>query len=231
MTREDVIAMAREAAQMPQWSDRALEVYGLRDMAMLERFAALVADAEAKRMHDEGMVTVGHMRQQIAAERERWKALRDRIQADLDRPEGRWGMHGHSAVDDDYFVALEWVLERMDENAYKKGQSDEREACAKRLEAVGCDHCAANIRARGAGMTDHEVEVILTPERIKLHERAMVIGLPSIIVSMYGNKIQKLIDDEREACAKVCEEDAFVEQWKGLAEAAKRIRARGQDAA
>jgi hypothetical protein len=25
----------------------------------------------------------------------------------------------------------------------------EREACAKRLEAVGCDHCAANIRARG----------------------------------------------------------------------------------
>jgi hypothetical protein len=34
--------------------------------------------------------------------------------------------------------------------------------------------------------------------------------------------------DEREACAKVCEEDAFVEQWKGLAEAVKRIRARGQ---
>jgi len=33
---------------------------------------------------------------------------------------------------------------------------------------------------------------------------------------------------EREACAKVCEEDAFVEQWKGLAEAVKRIRARGQ---
>lgn len=25
----------------------------------------------------------------------------------------------------------------------------EREACAKRLDAVGCDHCAANIRARG----------------------------------------------------------------------------------
>jgi len=24
----------------------------------------------------------------------------------------------------------------------------DREACAKRLEAVGCDHCAANIRAR-----------------------------------------------------------------------------------
>lgn len=24
----------------------------------------------------------------------------------------------------------------------------EREACARRLEAIGCDHCAANIRAR-----------------------------------------------------------------------------------
>jgi hypothetical protein len=38
---------------------------------------------------------------------------------------------------------------------------------------------------------------------------------------------QMAIQAEREACAKVCEEDAFVEQWKGLAEAAKRIRARG----
>jgi hypothetical protein len=25
----------------------------------------------------------------------------------------------------------------------------EREECAKRLDAVGCDHCATNIRARG----------------------------------------------------------------------------------
>jgi hypothetical protein len=41
--------------------------------------------------------------------------LRNRIQADIDRTEGRWGMHGHSAVDNDYFAALEWVVERMDE--------------------------------------------------------------------------------------------------------------------
>jgi len=27
--------------------------------------------------------------------------------------------------------------------------SAEREECAKRLDAVGCDHCATNIRARG----------------------------------------------------------------------------------
>jgi hypothetical protein len=25
----------------------------------------------------------------------------------------------------------------------------EREACAKQLDALGCDHCATNIRARG----------------------------------------------------------------------------------
>ena len=29
---------------------------------------------------------------------------------------------------------------------------------------------------------------------------------------------------ERERCAKLCEEDAFVDQWRGLAEAARRIR-------
>jgi hypothetical protein len=44
-----------------------------------------------------------------------WQNLRNRIKADIDRTEGRWGMHGHSAVDNDYFTALEWVVERMDE--------------------------------------------------------------------------------------------------------------------
>jgi hypothetical protein len=34
------------------------------------RFAELVADTEAKRIHDEGMVTIGHMREQVAKERE-----------------------------------------------------------------------------------------------------------------------------------------------------------------
>ena len=28
-------------------------------------------------------------------------------------------------------------------------RADEREACAKQLNALGCDHCAAAIRARG----------------------------------------------------------------------------------
>ena len=66
MNREQIIQMAREAgaernSDFPDWSF---------DDDQLERFAALVADAEANRMHDEGMVTVGHMRERIAAERE-----------------------------------------------------------------------------------------------------------------------------------------------------------------
>jgi hypothetical protein len=52
MNRDDIIRMAREAAQKPEWSDRAVEVYGLRDIAMLERFAALVADRCAEIAHE-----------------------------------------------------------------------------------------------------------------------------------------------------------------------------------
>jgi hypothetical protein len=46
-----------------------------------------------------------------------WQALRDKVQADIDRPEGRWGMHGRrpkDAVDDDYFAALIWMVGQMD---------------------------------------------------------------------------------------------------------------------
>jgi hypothetical protein len=84
-------------------------------------------------------------------------------------------------------------------------------------------------------MNDHEVEVILTPERIKLYERAMVIGLPAIVVAMYGDRIQKLIDDEREACAMECIKLAH--KWTRLGawgennefhDCAAAIRARGQ---
>lgn len=65
--KEDILKMAREAG----WPDVAVDnLPGTKDMERLKRFAVLVADAEAKRMHAEGMVTVGHMREQINAERE-----------------------------------------------------------------------------------------------------------------------------------------------------------------
>jgi hypothetical protein len=76
-------------------------------------------------------------------------------------------------------------------------------------------------------MNDHEVEVILTPERIKLYERAMVIGLPAIVVSMYGDRIQKLIDDEREACAELAFEMLVKVEGTDF-DVPDAIRARGQ---
>lgn len=49
----------------------------------------------------------------VAAERERWQGLRDKLASDTEKP--RWGLHGHSAVDDDYFLALAYAVDRMDE--------------------------------------------------------------------------------------------------------------------
>ncbi len=43
-----------------------------------------------------------------------------------------------------------WVIVTDELVAFAKLVAQhEREECAKRLDAVGCDHCATNIRARG----------------------------------------------------------------------------------
>ena len=42
------------------------------------------------------------------------RAFIGQLRADYERPEGRWGMHGHSSVDDDYFEALRYVIEKFD---------------------------------------------------------------------------------------------------------------------
>ena len=47
--------------------------------------------------------------------------------------------------------------------------------------------------------------VTLTPEDIELYDRARAINLPTIVVSMYGDRIKMLLAEEREACARVCE--------------------------
>ena len=71
MTREGIFKLAREAGATPytnrHYPDRTVHTFGPEQ---LERFVSLVADFEAKRIHDQGMVTVGHMREQIAKERE-----------------------------------------------------------------------------------------------------------------------------------------------------------------
>ena len=48
--------------------------------------------------------------------------------------------------------AAKLVLEAIDYNIkvlVQKAVEDEREACVKQLDALGCDHCATAIRARG----------------------------------------------------------------------------------
>lgn len=73
-------------------------------------------------------------------------------------------------------------------------------------------------------MIEHDVTVTLTPEDIELYDRARAINLPTIVVSMYGDRIKMLLAQEREACAKVCE-DSVEEAGDELA---WQIRARGQ---
>jgi len=84
-------------------------------------------------------------------------------------------------------------------------------------------------------MIHPEITVTLTLDDIKLYDRAREIGLPSIVVSMYGDRIKKLLAEERsterEACAKLCEaqEDSGGE-WDIQQQCANAIRARGEQA-
>ena len=85
-------------------------------------------------------------------------------------------------------------------------------------------------------MIHPEITVTLTLDDIKLYDRAKEIGLPSIVVSMYGDRIKKLLAeeraDEREACVRVCEENADDDtegEWDSACiSCADHIRARGQ---
>lgn len=85
-------------------------------------------------------------------------------------------------------------------------------------------------------MIHPEITVTLTLDDIKLYDRAKEIGLPSIVVSMYGDRIKKLLAeeraDEREACVRVCEENADDDtegEWDSACiSCANHIRARGQ---
>jgi len=84
-------------------------------------------------------------------------------------------------------------------------------------------------------MIHPEITVTLTLDDIKLYDRAREIGLPSIVVSMYGDRIKKLLAEERsterEACAKVCESRITLgtESVAILNGAADAIRARGEN--
>jgi uncharacterized protein YoaH (UPF0181 family) len=120
MTRTNDIDRFAEQAGFP--ARRAFS--DLSDLyPRLERFAALVADAEAKRMHAEGMVTIGHMRQQIAAERNKVAS---------------WMMAqgyatGHGDTVEDLLRELEWQV-----------RESERNACAAIARQWDVDHQGSN---------------------------------------------------------------------------------------
>ncbi len=115
--KEEITRMAREAGLGFLFEDHLL----VHDE--LQCFAALVADAEAKRMHAEGMVTVGHMRQQIAAERNKvalWMMTKGYAT-------------GHGDTTEDLLKELEWQV-----------RESERNACAAVARQWDVDHPASN---------------------------------------------------------------------------------------
>ena len=131
MTRDDIVAMAREAAEYADAHTNDMEPNddewsALRD----KRFAELVEDAQAKRMHAEGMVTVGHMRQQIAAERNKL------AQWMIDRNYAT----GHGDTTDDLLDELDWQITESWSKVVMTSVEAEREACAKVCEKFGYDN-------------------------------------------------------------------------------------------
>ena len=76
---------------------------------------------------------------------------------------------------------------------------------------------------------DMEVAVTVTPEDMEFRALARAAGLPDIVVSMYGTALRRLVADEREACAKVCEEHWHIDGEHTAYEFARAIRARSKE--
>jgi hypothetical protein len=55
-------------------------------------------------------------------------------------------------------------------------------------------------------MDEMTYTVTLTAKELAFRKRAREAGIPAIVVSMYVGALQRLVEDEREECAKVCEE-------------------------
>ena len=66
--------------------------------------------------------------------------------------------------------------------------------------------------------------VTLTAEDAKFTDEAVAAGVPLIVVTMCRDALRKLVASEREAIAKMIEEEDEV----GFKDLARRIRARGQ---
>ena len=80
---------------------------------------------------------------------------------------------------------------------------------------------------------NYSVEITITPEDAKFTERCEAAGLPLVVISMYKSALKKLVADEREACAEICDkEQEFIASGGPYVFSARRcatnIRARGE---
>ena len=78
----------------------------------------------------------------------------------------------------------------------------------------------------------YNVEITITPEDAKFTERCEAAGLPLAVISMYKPALKRLVADEREACAEICDkEQEFIGSGGPYVFSARRcatnIRARG----
>jgi len=138
MEREQVIRMARESG----WHDELLSVSFT--MPLLERLVTIAEDAQAKRMFEEGIVTVGHMRHQVAAERNKVAS---------------WMMAqgyatGHGDTTEDLLEELDWQITESWSKVIMASVESVREANALLCEQLGAEGygslaIAAAIRLKG----------------------------------------------------------------------------------
>ena len=92
------------------------------------------------------------------------------------------------------------------------------------------------ILRKGTGMKAEtynlDFTVTLTPEDAKFTDTVVAAGIPLIVASMYGKALRKLVEDEREACAKLCDKGSeqmlHKYQREGASRCAEAIRVRGQ---
>jgi len=133
MKQEDIIRMARQADPKANLSEPYCLDHETR--AWLERFAALVAAAEREACAKACEEIERKATNQPPMVGQGCQACAYAIRA-----------RGQSQVCcEEYNTCVRACTPR----GRHHGQKEEREACAKQLDALGCDHCAAAIRARG----------------------------------------------------------------------------------
>jgi hypothetical protein len=79
-------------------------------------------------------------------------------------------------------------------------------------------------------MDEMTYTVTMTAKELAFRERARAAGIPAMMVSMYEGALQRLVEDEREECAKMCDEfSKLLTLNPTIGDCAAAIRARGKE--